>query len=230
MPKPRIDSRRRYWMVSPNVNNLKRVLPVWRDAIRAAEAAVMGYKNTKVGGRSENLGYRFAREIRCGDVNIIGRGTGIRRELIACGVADHDNAVCWGGKNQLLSRSGRVIATPGVFGSYRPLQPFESLEGHSISFRGATSSSHAMYELHPEQKSADKRLCGWFAKKLGLANSLETLSASAKGRPDRHLTRIVEPDAYDAPYKVILPAQCRIALRKEARLVKNFLAWAKEHG
>ena len=78
---------RRYWVVSQNVNSIPRIVDDWEKVIRSAKVAVMGHGTGNKGKRSKELGYKFAHQIKRGNIMLVARGTRVRRELVGCGAA-----------------------------------------------------------------------------------------------------------------------------------------------
>jgi hypothetical protein len=76
---------RKYWVVSQNVNSIPGIVEDWERVIRSAKVAVIGWRPEKRGAHSKDLGYRFAHEIKGGHVVLVGRGTGVTRDLVLVG-------------------------------------------------------------------------------------------------------------------------------------------------
>jgi hypothetical protein len=225
---------RKYWVVSQNVNSIPGIVEDWERVVRSAKVAVMGWGPEKRGGSSKELGYKFAHEIKRGHVILVGRGTGGKRELVACGVVHTDNSVSGGTKRWVRTRTGQKIRTPHTFGSSRLLFPFKSLNetgGASISFLNASSQRQAIYKLDPN-KAADNRICRWLRRQLQLDEY--AAGPSSEDQPpsgtNKKVAKIVPPDTNDEPYFVMSRKQSRIARRREAKLVKQFLVWSEGKG
>jgi hypothetical protein len=222
-------SARSFWVVSQNVNGVEALVADWTRVIRSAKAAVMGWPHEKA-DTGRNLGHRFATEIKQNDVVLIARGTKDHRQLVACGMVTSDSATTPGNRKLIRNEAGLQIPTPRTFGSFRLLRPFKSLteeESGQISFKGVSSSRHAMYKLDQE-KLPDKRICRWLAKQLHV--NLVQPHGRALPTKGRRRAKPVQADVSDEPRSVTSPEQSRNAQRLEAKLVKRYLAWVAEDG
>jgi hypothetical protein len=223
-------SARSFWVVSQNVNGIEAFVGDWTRVIRSAKVAVMGWPHKKT-DTGRNLGHRFATEIKQDDVILIARGTKDHRQLVGCGVVTSNSASTAPGTRKFIrNQAGLQIPTPRAFGSFRLLHPFKSLteeESGKISFKGVSSSRHAMYKL-AEEKIPDRRICLWLAKQLHI--NLARPNGGAVPTKSRRRARPVPADVNDEPRYVTSPEQSRSAERLEAKLVKRYLAWVAKDG
>src|SRR5687768_10101036 len=116
---------RRFWVVSPNVNNDLSVFERWIDVITKNRAAFMGWSS------HEGSGPTFYNEVQIGDIILVARGTSNRR-LIACGRV---------ASQPLEDESSLSFPPDGLeFGAYRLLDPFltlpESPQDAGLDFGG----------------------------------------------------------------------------------------------
>jgi hypothetical protein len=105
---------RRFWVVSPNVQNHPATLEQWKGLIRENEAAFIGW------GPQDRIGAIFVTEVRIGDVILIARGA-INKQLVACGRV----------KTKARQDNKRLHTPPpdslDYHGCYRLLHPFKTL-------------------------------------------------------------------------------------------------------
>ena len=156
---------RKYWIVSPNVNNRSETQDKWLQAIPPLHAAFMGWPPQKHKGDPKGLGLRFAQEVDFGDVVLIAGGSNVNKQLLGCGIV----------ASEALVKRPKGLPRQLTFGSYRLLDRFKKLKNEpsaypGLSFKGAAFGSAqqlpAIYQLKPEANKTDRKICGWLDAQL----------------------------------------------------------------
>jgi MoxR-like ATPase len=159
-----------YWVVSPMINGPEYYdrLEKWKDLIIKNRAYFMGWPMDPAWYKehpknSDQLGLKFATEVLVGDVMLIAHGRKPHPRLLACGIVA-TRAIAPGEK---VSAAERLVEKPPKdydFGSYRLLHPFRVFDNedpahYGLSFNGASTNIKAIYELDPDRRDANKRVC-----------------------------------------------------------------------
>ena len=148
-------TRRRYWVVSPNVRFNSGTVSDWRQASVKWKAAFMGWAPDDP---KHKLGLKFARVIQPNDIILIARRHKKKQpEVVGFGV--------------VVGRSRRGLKglnPPQSFGTLRTLSPFVPLTESPSRLRlmDGLDQVAALHELHPEIRPSHKRICEWMEQRL----------------------------------------------------------------
>lgn len=217
---------RSYWVVSPNVKSNRRTVPAWRQASVLGRAAFMGW-----GPDRKPIGYRFAHEIKPGDVILIARRHGGGPEIVGFGVVQ--------GK---YKRRIKGVSTPSLPGSMRKLGPFIAISAAPKRIRliDVLTHSAALAKLHPTRAGARYKVhaevCNWMDRllaKVGEPESGEKVSPKEKSKKGAGVqeAHIAAPQRnYQLDYIVRSKKQIREAKKNEAGLLISYRRWLKRQG
>ncbi len=213
---------RRYWVVSPNVNNNKKTVSAWARASVLAHGAFMGWEPNH-----KHIGHKFAHEIAPKHVILIARSHNRSPQIVGFGVVQ-------GGYKMRIQ--GVEIPEGGAFGSARKLRPFvnlttERLPGR-IPFIKALNHSSALAELHPVRNRDHRRVCEWLDRRLSSKGKRrsEKNPPGTDGRLQQGAldTQIAAPPRnYQLDFKRHTKDQDTTATRTEARLLGRYRQWLK---
>ena len=219
--------KRRYWVVSTNVQNEEATVPDWRAASVVGHAAFMGYGPED---RDHNgSGYKFAHEVKPGDRIVIARRHNNEPEIVGLGIVR-------GG----YQRSLPGTKLPSKPGSLRRLSRFLpcSRAVSGVPLMSALKHTKALAELHPAENKAHKQVCDWLERKLKSRGNGETTTngsgrgtAKGKNRKQSKRVRVVgPPGSFQEDYAVRTTAQVKTAKRREAKLVRRYVEWLERQG
>lgn len=145
-PASKLQRGRRFWVVSPNVNNNLKTLEQWKELTRQNEATFMGWPITAPQAKP------FVQDVGIGDIILVARGTNSKKRLVACGRV----------QTRALQDSEQLPVPPGDdldYGSYRMLYPFKALAENpqecGLFFDGVQSPGQippAIYEIRQEDR------------------------------------------------------------------------------
>jgi hypothetical protein len=164
------DTPRRFWVVSPNVDNHNLTVPLWRQASLKWKAAFIGYAPDDQ--KRKQIGFKFANVVRPNDVLLIARWHRNEPEVVGCGV------VVGTFKTRL-----KGFKSPHSFGSLRLLSPFKPLGAAPprAPVWDALIQTTALTKLHPRKDASHKLICEWIERKLRKL----TKKATSDGSPPR---------------------------------------------
>ncbi len=231
----------RYWIVSSNVRS-DRMHAGWRVAILGQHVAFMGWPpvaDPQTPG--EKMGTAFAREIQPRDAVLITYGRDRRLVAVA----------------RVAKSAGRAPILPPElsnhywkkekgrgYTSFKRFDRFLELDSdpgqYKISFTGTTGFggrvTWALYELNPNQNSADADICRWMDVMLKKRPSPppppKGNKSKTKIRPTSGATifrTVPIEDASTEDFFVMTNSASRRARRTENKLVNHFRNWLKKH-
>jgi len=143
---------RRFWCVSPNVNN-DRLATEWKRLVLLKHAAFMGYRPD-----GHTIGRRFVEEIRKGDMILIARQHKTEPDFVAFGVVQGDKAE---------TRMRHVPPEDGNLGSLWRLKPFHTRRP-PVGPLASVLRRHKMslVEIVPDRSPDHRKLCAWMERQL----------------------------------------------------------------
>ncbi|QHN04860.1 hypothetical protein FTO74_16955 [Granulicella sp. WH15] len=203
---------RKYWVVSPNVDNKNRTVSEWIQASVRWQAAFMGWHPDD---QDHKLGPKFAHEIRPGDLILIARRYRKEPQIVGFGIVVEEF------KTHL-----RGFEPPQSFGSLRQLDPFVPMSHppkHPPFINDALNHTASLRQLHPENNHVHKELCDWMERKLAISN------AAAPKEYLQEITSRVQlrslPNDAQLEYQVRTLRSVKQAIKKEADLVIRYRQW-----
>jgi hypothetical protein len=221
---------RRYWVVSPNVNNFNPSVGDWRQASLTQKAAFMGWGPDDPG--HSDMGRKFSGKvvggIEPGDVILIARRHEHVPQVVGFGVIEGEARISLPG-----------FQSPGEFGSLRKLRPFVPWSGPEaeVDLRSAVSHTRALAQLHPEYNEAHRAICAWMERHIERTAALtgrgeEPQSTGKIRRPRRNdasearkIALVALPGNFQLDYQMRSAAEVKRAQRLEARLLENYQHW-----
>lgn len=214
-----VSQGRRYWVVSPNVNNDTHANN-WRQLSLTEHAAFMGYSLDRPIGR------RFAKTIVEGDVILIARRYVGKPEFVAYGVVV--------GKAKRHARHS--IPWGGSFRSLRHLKPFRTNRPpSSVPVHDALQHTMSLVQLHPERSAPHRKLCDWLERQLRKTDRKpvrKALVESGAGEEDRNLTVSTAPfpEAGQPEFDMETKRKIIRAQRRESVLLQDYREWLWRRG
>lgn len=205
-----MERERKYWVVSPNVNNRKEVLKHWRREILMRESAYMGY------GKDHPIGLRFANEIKRGDIVLIARRHNGEPQIIGFGVATGE-----------LERSTTDLRIYPQYRFKHKLKPFQPGGRAPMGFIEGLRHTMALVRLHPESNRKHRQICNWMEQRL-TAESQRLATEENRERLDPRLKELQHQDESD--YQRRSQREIAIATRDEAALINEYIDWLKRQG
>ena len=205
---------RRYWIVSPNVNNDDTV-DAWRRLSATKHVAFMGW------GVDHRIGRRFVQEIKPNDVILIARRHKGRPDFVGFGIVE-------GASHRRAS-----FHTPTKrYGSFRTLRAFQKTSPPArIPLIKALNHTMALVQLYPERSSSHRKLCDWMNMRLRHGKTINARKPSADRRQRRaHFTLLSLPTSGQLDYQVQTRAKTVRAQKIEARLVRDYENWLRGKG
>ena len=205
------DQKRRFWIVSPNVNNNKQTVPDWRQASLVHRAAFMGYSSDD--REHKDIGYKFAHEIRQNDVILIARSSNNDPQVIGFGVVQG---------NFLKTISN--FNPPGELGSLRKLSPFFPLsrEPKGLHLMNVLGHKMALRELN-EKRENDKIIIDWLSNRLVATRGGEQAPPVTPNIPNSRRSWLLHQSELE--YEVRSKSEVVHAKRREAELVNAYQRW-----
>ena len=211
---------KRYWVVSPNVNNDETTVGDWRRASVLGQAAFMGWSPDD--GDHKQMGPKFAGNtengIKPGDVILIARRHNLEPEIVGFGEV----------VGKAVNRIPGLVIPDEIrdgFGSARKLKPFVSWSGsppRPIPIREVIRHTTALAQLHPETNAEHKKVCDWMDQQLSTKPA--DPGDQKEGAPKT--TIIVDsPEHHQLDYKVQTQARVLKAKKDEARLLEAYKEW-----
>lgn len=207
---------RRYWVVSPNVNNKDRIVERWCQLSLRERAAFMGY------GRDHPIGRRFVHEISDGDVILIARRADGEPNFVGYGVVR--------GKAVRLAKDKNPPG--GSHRALRRLRPFKTNRPPpGIHLREALRHTMSLVERDP---AAHHKLCHWMDAQLRMKRGFSDARTAESGeRPSaaRDTLRITGlPARCQLEYEVRSKSTVAKAKRTELKLLKDYERWLLRRG
>lgn len=207
------ERERCYWVVSQNLNpNTDKSAVEWARASVRARVAFMGWD------LEHPIGNKFAREIKPGDVILIGRRHERKPDVVGFGIVR--------GKYRKKAPRRTPVPDGGTFGSLRNLSSFIDMTGHrlpaGIAFIKAFRQTKAMAQIYPKNDIAHERICEWMDSKLPADKALRNTRGQVRSVA---LSRNPQMD-----YSVRKKAEVIKAEMKEAHLVKDYGKWLERKG
>lgn len=208
-----METARRYWVVSPNVQSHAHTVETWRQASVTWQAAFMGWLPND---QDHRIGPRFAYEIRPGDVILIARKFRGEPETVGFGTV----------VGKFRTRLNGFVPHES-FGSLRRLKPFipMSRPPASLPLLAATNQTAALHQLHPATNTEHALLCRWMDSKL---ESSQTPVANARTKINQIAVSFgpLESDG-QLEYQVRTQQEVKQAKRLEAALVERYRHWVE---
>jgi hypothetical protein len=217
--KENLNRNTNFWVVSPNVRNNNRTVSAWKQASLNFEAAFMGYRPDDRGHMA--IGYKFAEEIRAGDIVLIARRHKRKPDLIGFGVV----------KGKFKKGLRGFKAPESWHGSLRLLSPFKAvatlLGGISRkSISNILKHTAALRKLHPERNQQHKVVCDWMERSVGLKAGARKHQERVTQRKSAQL--LDHSHEGELEYQVRTKASVKRATKKEEKLVRQYLEWLEE--
>lgn len=216
---PSVSQGRRYWVVSPNVNNDTHAND-WRQLSLREHAAFMGYRLDRPIGR------RFAKTIVEGDVILIARRYEGEPEFVAYGVV----------VGKAKRRARHSIPWGGSFRSLRRLKPFRTNRPpSSVPLQDALQHTMSLVQLHPERSAPHRQLCDWLERQLRKTDRKvvrKALVESGAGENDRNLTvsSATFPEPGQPEFNMQTKNKIIRAQRRESELLQDYKDWLYRRG
>lgn len=222
--------KRRYWVVSPNVNNDRDqdIVAKWKKASIAAHAAFMGYGPNNA--KHQRIGARFAHDISQRDVILIARRHKKEPDIVAVGIA-HEHRI---------TTRGIKIPEPGKVGSLWVLSSFKTLANRllppKVPFMRALGHTMALVRLHPSTNKAHHEICKWMLRHLSSKIRTRSDGDSWTNSPDyddREIrdARVATPrrnKQLDYTYRT--RERIKRARRSEEELMQRYRSWLAQDG
>lgn len=217
--KERGKRNRSFWVVSPNVRNNNRTVSAWKRASVDFEAAFMGYRPDDRGHMA--IGYKFAEEIRPRDIVLIARRHHKKPDLIGFGVV----------MGKFKKRLRGFKAPERWHGSLRLLSPFKAVatlpdEISRKSILNVLKHTAALRKLHPERNQQHKLVCDWMERTVGLKPGAKKHQQNVAERESAQLVDYSHEGELE--YQVRTKASVKRAIKKEEKLVRQYLEWLVE--
>ena len=208
-----MESSRKYWVVSPNVQSHAHTVGAWRQASVRWKAAFMGWLPDD---EQHRIGPKFARGIEPGDVILIARRFRGEPETVGFGT------VVGGFRTEL---DGFVPHEP--FGSLRQLQPFVPMSRApaSLPLLAALNQAAALHRLHPESNAQHETLCRWMDARLNLPDDPQPGAGSAPQLNEVSFSPLLSDGQLD--YQVRTQESVKKAEKLEAALVQRYRLWVE---
>jgi hypothetical protein len=208
-----METSRRYWVVSPNVQSHAHTVDAWRQASVRWLAAFMGWLPDD---QDHRIGPRFAHEIQPGDVILIARKFRGEPETVGFGIVV--------GKF-LTSLTGFVPHES--FGSLRRLKPFVPLSRPPafLPLLAATNQTAALHRLHPESNAEHKLLCRWMDSKLESTPQPVENPETRDGKNGVSFGPLASDGQLE--YQVRTRQEVKQAKKLEAALVERYRLWVE---
>lgn len=215
------ESRRSYWVVSPNVRNRAKSVPDWIRASIALGAAFMGW------GPEKPIGARFATAIKAGDVVLIARRHRKKSQVVGFGVASG------GFKRRLLGFEppDEGNKKPGFRGMWK-LRPFMTRRDvpRNLGIMSVLRHTSALRRMSPD-RTGENRICNWLDQELSKVGGLGPTRQSSSSSASHGELRITGmPHNEELEFEFRTKKQTRMASRKEAILVGKYRDWLKKQG
>ena len=212
----------KFWVVSPNVRTNNRTVVAWKQATLTSRAAFMGYRSTD--REHMAIGYKFAHEILPGDVVLIARRHRKRPDVVAFGIVT--------GRFRKRLR-GFKPPEKEWHGSLRRLSPFRTAPAlpHEISARSmmkVLGHTAALCRLHPHRNRLHKLVCTWMEQNLSAPTGVRYRTGNDIAPDGPHL--VAHSHKGELEYQVRTKATIKNAIKKEEKLVREYVEWLKQHG
>jgi hypothetical protein len=208
-------TKRSYWVVSPNVRNNESTVSAWRNASVLGRAAFMGYKPA-----DHSIGHRFANQIEPGDVVLIARRHNFEAEIVGLGVVK--------GKAR---KSSVGVKAPQGFGTCRKLSHFVpvSRPPSGIPFLDVLRHTAALVKLHPNSRKAHRKVCAWMDHEITLEQDPgQVIEGKRTSNQDFEGVRFIDSSRHhQLDYLFRTKTEVRRAKKEEARLVNGYRRWLK---
>jgi bifunctional DNA-binding transcriptional regulator/antitoxin component of YhaV-PrlF toxin-antitoxin module len=212
------DSKRRYWVVSPNVMNNAATVSEWRNASVKFSAAFMGWGPDEE--KHKGIGAKFAHLIKPGDIILIARRSNHEPEVVGFGEVH----------GPFKTRLPGFVAPEKERwqGSLRLLQPFVPRTEWPKELKKFAAIGHtmALRELVPARGLDEKQVCEWLEQQLNHSDRSSPAKASSKKTSQStELTQLPHDQGLD--YLVTTRAQAKRAEKREAELVQQYDRWLR---
>lgn len=213
MRKSNVINQRNFWVVSPNVANDYHTVKQWWEASIRHRAAFMGYPSNDKGFKK--IGFKFAHEIKNGDVVLIARRHHRKPEVVGFGVVR--------GKFQERIK-GFVPPRGRKFGSMRKLSPFIVREQlprflNVMSVLGQTAA------LRHIRRSTHEKICSWLERQLSLRRNVPANTSRSRKHASNDNTQTIlakMPENNQLEYKFRTRKSIIRAKKLEAELLKDY--------
>lgn len=208
--------KRRFWIVSPNVMNNDDTVPEWRNASVVFNAAFMGWGPNKEDHK--RIGFTFARVIEPGDIVLIARRHRGEPEVVGFGVVK--------GRFRTSLQGFTAPKKERWQGSLRKLSPFIPWTElpPSLDIMRVLNHTTALRQLVPERNENERAVCEWLESTIGLGPDSGKRAYSALRRSTGTKLRS-RPIDRELEYQVRTREQTRLAIKREAELVKGYSEW-----
>lgn len=209
-----------FWVVSPNVGNDNRSAKAWAEASRQIGAAFMGWAPDDLGHRK--LGYKFANEVREGDVILIARRYRHEPEVVGFGIV--------AGRYRKKIRGFSPPSGAAWGGSIRRLSPFVIRElPTKLNLIRCLHHTAALRKLNPESNRDHQVVCRWLQDQLANGSALQRqqfcLPVGGSGTSLRPISR-----GNELEYTVRNQETIKRARRREQQLVTAYEKWLCQRG
>lgn len=207
--------KRRFWVVSPNVENNNLTVPQWRQASLKYKATFMGYRHDD--HDHKQIGYKFAHVIRPDDIVLIARRYKNKPEVVGFGV--------------VVGPFKTSLAGPKLnFDSLRRLSPFkaQSAAPPTLPIMDVLGHATALCKLHPNKNPNHKLVCEWMERKLAEKASTNKRGVAKPQMMETQLVSLAHEDELE--YEVRTRQKVVLAKKREAELVTKYREWLEDQG
>jgi bifunctional DNA-binding transcriptional regulator/antitoxin component of YhaV-PrlF toxin-antitoxin module len=207
---------RQFWIVSPNVMNNNDTVPEWRNASVVFKAAFMGWGPNEE--KHKRIGFKFAHVIKPGDIILIARRHEDEPEVVGFGVVTGD-----------FKTTLKGFATPKKeewHGSLRELSPFVPWTKlpETLKITHVLRHTTALRQLVPTRNQNERLVCEWLQSTLAAkVGSRQRTRSALRKKAGTRLTHL--PHDRELEFLVRNSKQVKLALKREAELVRKYSAW-----
>ena len=233
MPNSFTMTRRRYWVVSPNVKPKEKRIADWKRASVVHRAAFMGWEaeNYQNGGMGPKFAGVTERGITPDDLILIARRNDGRPEIVGFGLV----------RGKYARRlKGFKPPSQTFTGSIRKLTNFKACSKvpQGIPVKAILRHTRALVELHPKHDAAHRRVCNWMERRLAADRGTTSLLAEwaqRQPRMNRHppspidIDIVDQPEAHQLDYSYKTERETIRAKRIEAQLLYDYCRWLDSH-
>lgn len=204
-------------MVSPNVRTNNRTVAAWKQATLTFKAAFMGYRPKDRGHMA--IGYKFAEEIKPGDIVLVARRHHKKPDIVGFGVV----------KGKFKRRlQGFKPPEKEWHGSLRLLIPFTATattsdEISKTSMMKVLAHTVALCKLHPKRNRYHRIVCDWMERTIGV--SAKRTGQQVSGQRLERVQLVGHSHEGELEYQVRTKASTTRAIKKEEKLVREYCKW-----
>jgi hypothetical protein len=228
---------KKYWVVSPNVKNIEKTVPFWKESSILEQAAFVGWEpddqkhimGPKFAGRNE----KGEKGIMPGDIILIARRSGGKPDVVGFGMVQ--------GEYQKINelKNFKLPKDETDSGSMRNLKPFVEYREPPSSIpifdilppRGA-----ALIQLHPEKYGteakydAHKKVCDWLEQNLDENYGKNRHASPPKLDNQKHSVVIDLPEKHRSGYEYQPKSDLIKADQIEDELFRGYQHWLEKKG